>query len=151
MSEFEGPTNPTVIVLYRAQEIAAQHGHEYVTLEHLLASLLENKEIVELLTKLKLDTAAVNAELADYFLTEAFSHSSEAPRPTDLLDELIHVTVGLATLSVSRRTPITVDFLVNLMQVPHEDSFAANEERPSPSGPKEGAFSQHPRRPTTPR
>jgi ATP-dependent Clp protease ATP-binding subunit ClpA len=115
---------PTVQVIFRAQTIAATFGHEYVTLEHLLASLVEREDIIELMGKLNVNAQEIAEELQTYFKEcDGFPITATQPRPTESLDELLHFTVAAAKLS-SRGKPSPSDFLLNIIQMPPEDSFA---------------------------
>ena len=50
----------------RAVDIATENKHEYVTLEHLLYSLLQEEEIVKLITDVEVDISALNASVGNH-------------------------------------------------------------------------------------
>ena len=55
----ENENNRIGLVLGRAYELAHSFEHEYVTLEHILAVLLEEDDITELMNGIQIDHAAV--------------------------------------------------------------------------------------------
>lgn len=114
----------TVSVVYRAQKFAHEYGHEFVTLEHLLFSLIEHEDVQSALNELKIDLEFVKEELSVYLATsDAIPVTHTHPRPTQLLDELITRAVA-TTLMSSRGKPKPIDLIVQMVQMPYEDNFA---------------------------
>ena len=66
----------------RAVDMATENSHEYVTLEHLLYSLLQEEEIIKLITDIEVDVAKLNASVGN--------HIKEDKKDITLVDE--HVT-----------------------------------------------------------
>ena len=115
--------NQTINTVYRAQALAAIKGHEYVTLEHLLIALVEQPEVISTIQSLNVDPVIIAEEINAYLDTDAFQVTNSPPRPTSTLDELITRAVAI-TLMSSRGKATPNDLLLQLVQMPHEDSFA---------------------------
>ena len=114
--------------IYRAREIAVSHKHEFVTLEHMLAASLEEKSVIDLLTNLNVDADELRSEVEVFLETDfipvlEIAEDEIDPHRTDSVDELITRTVAEAIVK-SRGSPTTVDLLLTLVQMPHQDSFA---------------------------
>ena len=123
-SEAYNPLNPSIEAVFRARTIAAGMGHEYVTLEHLLASLLEEETVVTIITGLKVDPIGIATELREYFDTSgAFPITHTSPRPSGDVDEVITRAVALSLMS-SRGKAGPPDILLQMTQMPPDDSFA---------------------------
>ena len=110
-------------VIYRAVEIAHQHGHEFVTLEHLLASLLENDEVRACLAALEVEPDPLTGDLETFFTAGFLPVAHTTPQPTRSLDEVITRCVGSALFS-TRGKAGPVDLLVHLLQYPSDDCHA---------------------------
>jgi ATP-dependent Clp protease ATP-binding subunit ClpA len=124
--EIPGPNEQTIATVYRAQSIAAEYGHEYVTLEHLLAALMEQEEIVKTLKQLNIDSDDVAAEVKDYLSTDAIPVTHTQPRPTGAFDELITRSVASTILVMNHSKVKPVDMLLNLALMPEDDCFAVH-------------------------
>lgn len=75
--------------IQRSYQLATARQHELVTLEHLLAALLEDEELIDLMKKTKGDPDAMNNDVLD-FLNEPTNHvivsnGITQPRHTKLL------------------------------------------------------------------
>ncbi len=121
--EENGGLAESITTLYRAKTIASGYGHEYVTLEHLLAALIEQQEVATLISTLNVDPLELATEVADYLTSEAFPITGTQPRPTETLNELVMRAVGITAMS-GRGKITPTDLLLHLTQMPHDDSFA---------------------------
>ncbi len=71
--------------LQRAVVLATQRRHEYVTLEHLLTSLIDDDDAAQVMTACKVDLERLRTDLVDYIdnhLDNIVVDSSDAPRAT---------------------------------------------------------------------
>ena len=117
-------TKDTVDTVFRAQKIAQQYGHEFVTLEHLLSALTEQQDIIDVLTEIKVDTDLLKEEVSNFLETSgAIPITHTMPHPTPLLDELLTRAVAIALMS-SRGKPKPIDLIVQMVQMQPEDNFA---------------------------
>ncbi len=117
---------PAIRTVHRAQRIAEQRGHEYITLEHLLASLIEREDIREIFEKMKVDHALVSEEIKAYLDSDGYPVvPGIQSRPTETLEEVMYHAVSSALMSGRPKTT-PVDLLVYLVSMPHEDSFAVS-------------------------
>jgi ATP-dependent Clp protease ATP-binding subunit ClpA len=112
-----------VNTIYRAAGIAQEYGHEFVTLEHLLSALMEQKEVKELLTTLNVNQDSISEALNTFFSSPFIEVTHTVPSPTKSFDEVITRCVGSALFS---STPIATPtgLLVHLLQHPADDSHA---------------------------
>ncbi|RYF00837.1 MAG: hypothetical protein EOO77_33565, partial [Oxalobacteraceae bacterium] len=104
-----------VPTIFRAAAIAQEHGHEFVTLEHMLASLLENPDIRAVAKALEADINALEETLTTFLQGPFIAVTRTIPHPTKSFDEVITRCVGTAMFS-ARPSPRPVDLLVHLLQ-----------------------------------
>ena len=52
--------------LERAKELASKFSHEYVTLEHLLHAIMEEEDVIELLSKMNVEAGSTLVELEEF-------------------------------------------------------------------------------------
>lgn len=123
MSRAPDSRQEIVATVYRAADIAQEHGHEYVTLEHMLAALLENQDIIDCAKALNVDTAAILSGLESFFNGPFVKVTNSIPHPTKSFDEVITRCIGTAMFS-SRPQARPIDLMVHLLQHPAEDSHA---------------------------
>ena len=110
--------------LYRAVEDAKLRSHEAVTLEHLLAALLREEDVLGILSGLKIDVPAVETAIEGFLAGEFINKiSGDNPMPTRSFDEVVTRAIGTA-MFLPRGKPMPIDLLVHLLQQPVDDSFA---------------------------
>ena len=84
------------LALERAVQKAQAMSHEYVTLEHLLYSIIEEKDVLDFLGKMHVDIASVVIELEEYLRDreDIFVHGlSQEPRKTLHIDRVFNRAV----------------------------------------------------------
>ena len=54
------------LIITKAVDLANQYSHEYVTLEHLLYAIMEESDVSDMLTKMKVDVSFLAEELEKY-------------------------------------------------------------------------------------
>jgi ATP-dependent Clp protease ATP-binding subunit ClpA len=115
----------TLESIRRAFRLAADRRHDLVSLEHLLAALLEDRQAVQILTKCRLDLQALRSDLEDV-LERAFSaapgRKSVKPESTLGFDRVVERAVVHAASSSAQQVD-SGSLLVFLLQ--EEDSHAA--------------------------
>lgn len=112
-------------VAQRAIAIARENHHEMATLEHILSALLENEDIKKCFNALSVDIEEMS-DLMNSFMKAGFiptTTSPDAPSKSQDFEVLFLRVVGIARFS-SRRTATALDVLLNMTQLPHEDSYA---------------------------
>lgn len=111
--------------LTRAIDIAKQRKHEMVTLEHLLASVIQEQDVIECLEHLeiKIDEIkdAINTFLDGDFIDTVVDRRD--PHPTKDADKVITSAIGNASFA-RRGKPMPIDLLANLLENPSIDSYA---------------------------
>ncbi len=110
----------------RAFKIAAEFHHEYVTLEHLLTSLLVEESVVQILTEIGTNVSDLTSDLQAYFNSDIGLKSNKArvPRRTGSLQRVADRAVSQVMFS-GRRVMEPTDLLVSIMQETdsHADYF----------------------------
>jgi ATP-dependent Clp protease ATP-binding subunit ClpA len=119
-SESRQEVIPTI---HRSAELAQEHGHDSVTLEHLLVALLENEDVRTVIETIGNDITGLDESLDEFLNGPFIEVTRTVPHPTKSFDEVVTRCVGSAIFS-SNRVARPVDLLVHLLQHPAEDSFA---------------------------
>ena len=110
-------------VVLRAVAIAQSYRHEMVTLEHILAALLERAEVLKCLAKFSVDHAKLQDMLTEFLKGDTHERVSHPPIRTREFDVVIGRTLAYAQFH-PRRSPTGLDVMLQLIQLPHEDSYA---------------------------
>jgi ATP-dependent Clp protease ATP-binding subunit ClpA len=112
-----------ICALTRAVEIAQEYSHDSVTLEHLLAALMEEDDVQECLRALSADTGYLADALAAFFNADFIPTGMGTPRPTDTFNAVVTRAVAAAMLS-QRRAAKPVDILLYMSQLADDESHA---------------------------
>ncbi|RYD64881.1 MAG: AAA family ATPase [Verrucomicrobiaceae bacterium] len=123
MSRAQDSRQEIIPVIYRAACLAQEHGHEFVTLEHLLYALLDDEEVRSCGETLKVDLVALSEAMTGFFSGAFIPVTHTIPTPTKAFDEVITRTIGTALFS-SKTQVKPIDVLVQLLAHQDEDSFA---------------------------
>jgi ATP-dependent Clp protease ATP-binding subunit ClpA len=112
-------------VIFRAGATAKAMAHEYVTLEHLLASLTEEDQIGDLFDAMEVDMNALQADILVYFKSQPDGTYTLDPRRTASLARVVNRAVSNVVFS-ERKSVQPSDLLASiLMEKDAEDSHAA--------------------------
>jgi ATP-dependent Clp protease ATP-binding subunit ClpA len=117
-------TTKAKICLTRAVDIAKQRNHEYVTVEHVLAALLQDPEIIDILVSCEVEVDQVSADLTKYLSNKELPKSDKNPKKTDVVKDLLQNTLMQVMMS-SRRAVTPADLLINIAVLPFKESHAA--------------------------
>ncbi len=113
--------------IYRAVADSKLRRHEAVTLEHLLVSILEEEDVMAVLSGMPIDIEPITESMAVFlnggFINRLDDTDESIPHPTRAFDEVVTRAVGMAMFSARSRA-MPIDVLVHLLQQPPEDSFA---------------------------
>lgn len=108
----------------RAAQIAERYDHEYVTLEHLLSSILQDQRVIEVLTAIGANLSDMSADLIAHFNSGALGKADgKPPRQTLPISRVVQRTVTQALFS-GRQSIRAVDVLIALMSEQEEDCHA---------------------------
>lgn len=112
-------------IIDRAGDIATMNMHEYVTLEHLLASLLGEPVVKEVLVDLDVDVDELEKDLVSFYGAGILPKAQEgfAARRTPALVNAIKRATAQVMLSGRKKIHPT-DLLVSLVEQADEDSHA---------------------------
>ena len=117
------PTNAQAI-FDRAAQIAERHDHEYVTLEHLLSSLMQDQRVIEVLTEIGANLSDISADLVSHYGSGALGKANgHPPRQTLPLNRVVQRTITQALFS-GRQNIRGVDILISLLGETDEDCHA---------------------------
>jgi ATP-dependent Clp protease ATP-binding subunit ClpA len=102
-------------VIMRAGEIARNHGHEYVILEHLSLSIFEYQPFNDFLKRNNIDVDGLIAELTDYIQSQEHlvTDTDTPPRKTQSLERVFNRSLTQALFNGTNRIKI-IDLLVML-------------------------------------
>ncbi len=109
--------DPIEQVLDRAMEYASERNHEYVVLEHLLLSLMEEKDIQNLISEIGGETSEIMHECMAYLdnaLGDIVVQTEEAPRKTSALERVFNRAVTQVIFSGRKKLGIK-DVFVSLL------------------------------------
>jgi ATP-dependent Clp protease ATP-binding subunit ClpA len=102
----------------RAVEMATENKHEYVTLEHLLYSLLQEDEIIKLISKSEVDLAELNKEVGNHIKVDkqdiVLDKEEVTPQKTQSLERVFHRAFTQVIFS-GRKVLEPKDLLVSIM------------------------------------
>jgi ATP-dependent Clp protease ATP-binding subunit ClpA len=88
------PNKDLETIFERAVALAADHNHEFITLEHFLCSLVNDKKFCELLNNYGADTDELKKNLETYIsknLTDiVVTESTEKPKKTNSIDRMLN-------------------------------------------------------------
>ena len=109
--------DPIEQALDRAMEYASERNHEYVVLEHLLLSLMEEKDIQNLVSEIGGETDEIMHDCMSYLdhsLKDIVIESEEAPRKTSALERVFNRAVTQVIFSGRKKLGIK-DVFVSLL------------------------------------
>jgi len=111
-------------VFERASQIAERHDHEYVTLEHLLASVMQDPKVLETLQEIGANTSDLSADLLAHFKTDLLGKGNgRAPRQTQPLARVVNRVVAQCFFS-GRMDIRPIDILISILNEKDENSHA---------------------------
>jgi ATP-dependent Clp protease ATP-binding subunit ClpA len=110
--------------LQRAVKLAEQNKHEFVTLEHLLASLLQEEEVIDALIGCDVNVDEIQTELTAFLNSDGIPKSDRKPKRTATLAQVSDATI-LQVMMSKRTTVMATDLLVSLAAMPYKECHAA--------------------------
>jgi ATP-dependent Clp protease ATP-binding subunit ClpA len=109
----------------RAYRLAAERRHELVTLEHLLAALIEDDEIQEICKEVGADPVRLYKEVIQYLNDPTnnvvVKSGSYAPKPTNMLANTVTKAKAQSILS-SKDDLSTIDLFLGLFNLKNSDA-----------------------------
>ena len=115
------------ITLERAVQFANSLTHEYVTLEHLLYSIIEENDVSDLLTDMEVDAGAIAKDVEEYLKEReditnmASATARRSPRKTVALSRVFNRAITQVIFS-GRTKLFCKDVLISLLS--ETDSYA---------------------------
>ncbi len=110
-------------LLERASEMASERNHEYITLEHLLLSLLQDPQVIKILKDVKADVELLQADIIthiDQKMNDIIRDGTQ-PRKTQAIERVFNRAVTQVIFS-GRKTLLPRDILVSIMS--EKESYA---------------------------
>jgi len=96
------PSKDLESIFQNAISLAEEYHHEYITLEHFLCSLLDNKRFSDTLIDFGTDVKSFKKAVEDYVkkeLTDIVDPLSEKPKKTEALDRMLNRTFSQVVFS----------------------------------------------------
>ena len=124
MAQKKFNTEQIVRVLRSATKMAASMDHEYVTLEHLLSVLIEERDVQVVFEALHVDAQSIKANLDELLNSGIIPKSfiqGRPPEQTDTLKHTVQATVGQVMLS-NREQALPSDLLIGLLQTENSNA-----------------------------
>ena len=110
----------------QAVEHALKYRHEYVTLEHLLSTLIELDEVIELFYEYAIDPLLIRADLSEFILNELSilaTNNIQEPRPSIGFQRVIQKAILTANSDVGNNRDINgIDILLQFYD--EKESFS---------------------------
>jgi ATP-dependent Clp protease ATP-binding subunit ClpA len=112
-------------VVGRARAIAMRHHHEYVTLEHLLGSIMQDQRVLEVLNELDADAAEISSDLVTHFKSKSMgdTHGQVESRITLSVQRVVNRVVTQVMFSGGSEIR-PVDILIGLLEEDDANSHA---------------------------
>ena len=109
----------------RAVDMATENKHEYVTLEHLLYSLLQEDEIIKLVTDIEVDVSQLNASVGNHIKEDkkdiTLDQEHVTPQKTQSLERVFHRAFTQVIFS-GRKVLEPKDLFISIMS--EKESYA---------------------------
>ena len=110
--------NPEIeLVVSGATELAKKYNHEYVTLEHLFASMIQFKPFRNILIKFGVDIEGLDRDVADYLEKLSFiaksNDDADYPKKTHSLERLFN-RAATQVLFSGRNHILLIDIFMNM-------------------------------------
>lgn len=108
----------------RAVHKAASLSHEYVTVEHLLYSMLEEDDVLHMLGKMRVDVQAIAMEIEDFLQSRDDIHNDDGtePRKTLALDRIFNRAVTQAIFSGSKQL-VCRDIFISILSEKNSTAY----------------------------
>lgn len=113
-------------IFNRAIKLAMTHNHEYITLEHFLYSLVEDKKFAELLSKIGADIPKLKKDLINYIKNDLSSIVNQSaknfPKKTNTIDRMLN-RAFTQTLFSGRSQIEPLDCFLSLLSEKNTSAF----------------------------
>lgn len=120
--------SPEIVrVMVRAIDMAKTHSHEAVTLEHLLASVLEESDVKQVLTDMSVDPDNLSGLMTDYMSGDHLGEIPDGHDPdmTHAFQEVLTRAIAVGSMSQSSGgKPMPIHVLIQLASHNNKDSYA---------------------------
>jgi ATP-dependent Clp protease ATP-binding subunit ClpA len=125
MSESEkSPTEqPLIGIVHRSVAIARARKHEFVTVEHMLASVLEQPEAQKLLSDLDIKIQPIIEDVTRFFDSGLIETTEDLPSTSQLYEQLMFVLAG-KSLQVNPSPP-AINLLILILSIPDSEECHA--------------------------
>jgi ATP-dependent Clp protease ATP-binding subunit ClpA len=123
MADKQRAEEPLERIALRAMKLARDYNHHYATLEHLLASLLNEEDVARIFEGLSIDPKPILQRLKDFCESGMIETSTGNPRPTLMFETLVFRATATGKLSSKGRGD-GVELLIAMLREKPEDHFA---------------------------
>lgn len=123
MSETPQSDQPLVQIVYRSVAIAREQQHEFVTVEHMLASVLEDTETQVLLKELNIDIQPIVEDVKNFFSSGLIETTDELPSTSSLYEQLMFCLAGKSLYL--NPAPPAINLILLILMIPEDDDCHA--------------------------
>ncbi len=113
-------SHDVIKVVNKAMDIAKSHNHEILTLEHLLASILDDSLVLSALTETSVNVDQVKKSLDQFFNSGIISKGNTQPQPSQLFADVMLVIAGKSLMMTN--TPQTIEALLTILELVPDDA-----------------------------
>lgn len=104
-------------IVNQAFQLAGDHKHQYVTLEHLVFALISDPEVIEICNNLMCNHVEIRTAVTDYidqYLTDIVAISATKPKKTVSLERVFGRAIAQSYFS-SKRSIQAIDLLLSVL------------------------------------
>lgn len=104
-------------IVNQAFQLAGDHKHQYVTLEHLVSALLSDQEVIDICNNIMCDPIEIGIAVTEYidqFLTDIVAIAATKPKKTVSLERVFNRALAQAFFS-GKRSIQTIDLLLSVL------------------------------------
>ncbi len=123
MSDKQRAEEPLERIGLRAMKLAHDYGHEYATLEHLLAATLVEEEIARMFDGLNINVGDMKQRLDDFFKSGVITPGIDTPKTTFMFEQLVFRAAATGKMSSKGRGD-GIDLLIAMLRAKPEDNMA---------------------------
>lgn len=114
---------PLAILIKKSMVLSEKYGHEFTTVEHLLHSLLEEDDVIELLNNVNVDLKPIFSALHKFFESGAIEIRQGEAVNSVLFEEVIFVAAGKSLFNPE--ISVAIDTFLTILNIPNEQDCSA--------------------------
>ncbi len=118
-------TNSGIVkIVHRSIAIARDLKHELVTVEHMLACILEDPDIQKLFRDMNVDLEKIVKDVQNFFDSGLIEQTDDLPTTSNLYEQVMFCLAG-KSLQIPQMTAASVNLLLLILTIPAEEDCHA--------------------------